>query len=582
MRTKSIITLSVVCSILISFVIAFLAFAVLQDMSAEISRNEIFQKLKKNTSAMQFLTLSFDEESVQSDFRQMNVIFQSLHNILETLTAETIREEALITQLKKGYGEIAFIINHLMNLDPISEGNEKERRKILSGQIWIKAQLISDDTDHLIDISDERIVSAHARTFVLILVLIFSLTITISIIYLVSGRNIIRSQQALQENEKRFRMATNAAKIGIYSRDLMTGKDYWSPEFLAIYGYNPPDTMPLKEGIPATVHPDDFAHVLAQADIWFRQSSTSEFSSEHRIIRPDGNIGWVMIRGFMEFDTQRKPLRIYGLAMDITDRKQAEVKLHLLNQTLEQRVAERTELAEKRALQLQSLSMELIETEERERRKISQFLHEDLQQDIAAARLMIQNFLDKYTDEPMLKNIENILAEAINKSRQTAKELSPPILEHSSFNYALEWLVRQMSERFGLKIDLEKNTKKELNCEPIKIFIFRALQELLFNAHKHSGVKGVRVRLSGQDDKIIVIVDDQGRGFDSSIIDSTIVKDCFGLMSLRERARYMGGDLLIESAPEKGSKFTLFVPLFIEQSKNKLPNNPTENKTKIR
>jgi signal transduction histidine kinase len=129
---------------------------------------------------------------------------------------------------------------------------------------------------------------------------------------------------------------------------------------------------------------------------------------------------------------------------------------------------------------------------------------------------------------------------------------------------------------------LEKNTKQELNCEPIKIFIFRALQELLFNAYKHSGVKSVRVRLFGQNDKIIVIVDDQGRGFDSSIIDSTVVKDCFGLMSLRERARYIGGDLLIESAPEKGSKFTLLVPLFIEQSKNKLPYDPTENKIKLR
>ena len=457
MRTKSIITISVLCSILISFVIAFLAFAVLQDVSVEISRHEMFQELKNNTSAMKFLTMSFDEESVQSDFRQMKVIVQSLHNILETLTAETIREKSLINQLKKGYDELAFLINHLMNLDPISEGNEKERRKILSAQIWIKAQLISDDTDHLIDISDQRIVSAHARTFVLIIALIFSLTTTISIIYFLSGRSIIHSQQALQENEKRFRMATNAAKTGIFSRDLKTGKDFWSPEFLAIYGYNPTDTLPLKEGIPEIVHPDDFAHVLAQVDIWFRQSSTSEFNNEHRIIRPDGNICWVMIRGLMEFDTQNKPLRIYGLAMDITDRKQAEVKLHQINQTLEQRVAERTKLAIKRALQLQSLSMELIETEERERRRIAQFLHEDLQQDIAAARFMVQNFLSRYTDEPMVKNIENILAEAINKSRQTALGLSPIILDYSSFDDAINWLVEHMSERFGLKIDLKKS-----------------------------------------------------------------------------------------------------------------------------
>jgi signal transduction histidine kinase len=319
--------------------------------------------------------------------------------------------------------------------------------------------------------------------------------------------------------------------------------------------------MPLKEGIPAAVHPDDLAHVLAQSHSWFNHSSTSEFNSEHRIIRPDGNVRWVMIGGLLEFDTQGKPLKTHGLVMDITESKQAEEKLQQLNQTLEQRVAERTELAENRAMQLQSLSMELIEAEERERRRIAQLLHDDLQQDMASARFQIQAFRIKYTDEPMLDNIDNILAESITKSRQITQELSPQILEDSSFNLALQWLARNMRERFGLKIELEINTEQEMDYGPVKIFIFRAMKELLFNVFKHSGVKSAKVKLSLKNDKIMVIVEDQGRGFDIGLLDSTVVKDCFGLLSLRERARYMGGNFLIESAPEQGSKFILWVPL---------------------
>jgi PAS domain S-box-containing protein len=561
MRTKSIITLSVVCSIFISIVISFLAFAVLQTMSAEIARNETFSEIKEKIRDLKDLTVSFNEGSGLSDIRQMQKILQSLDNTLKTLTAETVREQALINYLQQGFRELVHLTNELIDSDPFLDGSEKERRKILSDQIWIKEQLISDDLNYLSDISSDRIVSAQARTLVLIIALILTLTIAISTIYLLTGRSIMRSQQTLRESERRFRIATNAAKIGIYSRDLKTGKDYWSPEFLAIYGYGPDDPMPLKEGIPAAVHPDDLAHVLAQSHSWFNHSSTSEFNSEHRIIRPDGNVRWVMIGGLLEFDTQGKPLKTHGLVMDITESKQAEEKLQQLNQTLEQRVAKRTELAENRAMQLQSLSMELIEAEERERRRIAQLLHDDLQQDMASARFQIQAFRIKYTDEPMLDNIDNILAESITKSRQITQELSPQILEDLSFNLALQWLARNMRERFGLKIELEINTEQEMDYGPVKIFIFRAMKELLFNVFKHSGVKSAKVKLSLKNDKIMVIVEDQGRGFDIGLLDSTVVKDCFGLLSLRERARYMGGNFLIESAPEQGSKFILWVPL---------------------
>jgi hypothetical protein len=212
MRTKSIITLSVVCSIFISIVISFLAFAVLQTMSAEIARNETFSEINEKIRDLKDLTVSFNEGSGLSDIRQMQKILQSLDNTLKTLTAETVREQALINYLQQGFRELVHLTNELIDSDPFLDGSEKERRKILSDQIWIKEQLISDDLNYLSDISSDRIVSAQARTLVLIIALILTLTIAISTIYLLTGRSIMRSQQTLRESERRFRIATNAAK----------------------------------------------------------------------------------------------------------------------------------------------------------------------------------------------------------------------------------------------------------------------------------------------------------------------------------------------------------------------------------
>lgn len=89
---------------------------------------------------------------------------------------------------------------------------------------------------------------------------------------------------------------------------------------------------------------------------------------------------WVTDRGLAKRDDNGRAVRMVGSENDISERKQAEMALRQLNETLEQRVAERTAVAETRALQLQHLALELTDTEDRERRQIALILHDDLQQ----------------------------------------------------------------------------------------------------------------------------------------------------------------------------------------------------------
>lgn len=252
--------------------------------------------------------------------------------------------------------------------------------------------------------------------------------------------------------------------------------------------------------------------------------------------------------------------KVATLIIDITDRKKAEQDLQELTRTLEQKVAERTELAEARTKQLQTLAVELIEAEERERRRIAELLHEDLQQMLAAAKMQLQAVCDTLTDDTLLPNVEQLLEASIGKTRQLSHELSPPVLYHSGLVASLEWLARQMHEQFGLHVALEVHQEFPFESPLLKMFLFRAVQELLFNTVKHAGVKNVHVHLAGSGTCLMITVSDQGQGFDPGILDFARKKLGLGLLSLRERAHYIGGKLVIESAPGKGARFTLAVP----------------------
>ena len=148
--------------------------------------------------------------------------------------------------------------------------------------------------------------------------------------FLTSGIDISelkKAEEALHKNEQYFKIASAAANIGSFWRDLQTGEDYWSPEMLKIYGLKTAESFFLKDGIPETVHPDDREKVLKLANHFYNRIDNNEFNSEHRIILPDGTKRWVNVRGIAEYDNKENPVKIFGIVMDITERKNVEHEL---------------------------------------------------------------------------------------------------------------------------------------------------------------------------------------------------------------------------------------------------------------
>jgi len=256
---------------------------------------------------------------------------------------------------------------------------------------------------------------------------------------------------------------------------------------------------------------------------------------------------------------------ILSAARDISDRKRYERELKTLNETLEERVRERTAALERRAAQLRSLTAELTQAEQRERQRLAHVLHDHHQQLLFGAKMqagLLKRGIPP-NDESLraFQNLDEALNQAIAASKSLTMELYPPVLYDEHLAQVLEWLAQRMRQQHGLNVEVKADPGPIPMAQELRVALFQAVRELLFNVVKHAGADRATLRMSRVgSDRVRIIVSDEGAGFDPARCQGDASDSGFGLFNISERLELLGGSLAVESAPGRGTRVTLLVP----------------------
>ena len=215
--------------------------------------------------------------------------------------------------------------------------------------------------------------------------------------------------------------------------------------------------------------------------------------------------------------------------------------------------------------QIRALASELTGSEQAERHRLSQILHDDLQQRIFAVQMQLSFLKDAYQKNDLqafemdFPQLEEWLSEAIKVTRQLSVDLSPPILHGEGLIETVIWLAAQMNEQYGLKVDIKANSSPGEIDEKVRVLTFYAVRELLFNIVKHAGTLDAAIRFEHSESHLRVTVTDHGTGFDSAAVMHN-PQMAHGLMVIHDRLKLLGCTMELTSEPGLGTQASIEVP----------------------
>lgn len=302
--------------------------------------------------------------------------------------------------------------------------------------------------------------------------------------------------------------------------------------------------------------------------------AAGEHIKELRVARRDGraiNERWHVRKDKSRFWGSGMMIRLTGddgkiigfakIMRDRTEQKQLLDQVSALNQSLEQRVAERTAELLDQQQRLRSLALELSNAEQRARDVLAADLHDNLAQTLAVCRMKLGTAGAAYGDHrpPAFNEAVACIEDVLRMTRTMMYSLSPMMLAGGEVRSAIDWVQQQMASH-GLQVRTSDDGKPKPLDEDMLRLLYRAVQELLWNVVKHARTNRAHVAVKRAGNAVQVIVTDRGRGFSSKRLGQATDTGGFGLFSLRERLKALGGSVQITSARGKGTRVVVEVP----------------------
>lgn len=363
---------------------------------------------------------------------------------------------------------------------------------------------------------------------------------------------LLEANKALRQSEEKYRELVESAQSIILRMDCEGNITFINEFAEKFFGYSRREVM--GRNVVGTIVPEtessgrDLRMLLKQIS----HNPENYANNENENIRKNGERVWIAWTNAPVHDAQGKLLEVLCVGNDFTDRKKMEERLRSAQKNL------------------RAMASEIVLADERSRQHFATDLHDTVVQTMGAAKLRSQLMQDKIPEDVMqlYSEMQDYISQSITQARQIMAEMSPPVLYELGFVPALEWLTEQMQRQHSFPIFFEDKNGTGTLAHEIEVLLFQATRELLMNVIKHSKAESAVIRYStNSDNRVRIEVIDDGIGLDRRKAFRTDQSSGgFGLFSIRERLRHVGGHLTFRSKPGRGTQVIITAPKQIKSA----------------
>ena len=346
------------------------------------------------------------------------------------------------------------------------------------------------------------------------------------------------AEEALRKSNERFEYAARVTSDAIWDVDMQTNQIYRSRAFNVLSGYAIDETETNLNWWFDKIHPDDKERVKKKIDHHL-ENGISNWQDEYRFQCADGTFKYLIDRGIILFH-EKKPVRIIGAIEDITERKK-----------LEERIIQDEIQKQKQ------INQAIIAAQEKERNKISEELHDNVNQILMSAKLFM-GAAQKTPEqaESLLQKAMDYQTMALEEIRRLSKFLNNSLIKTVGLKGCITDILYNLRTLKNLNTELEYDPDIDRRLsDDQKLMLFRIVQEQTSNIVKYSNAKNILVLLKSHYNTFSLVINDDGEGFDPDK-----KRNGIGLTNIKNRTSAYNGEMVLESSPGKGCRLDVIFP----------------------
>jgi len=346
-----------------------------------------------------------------------------------------------------------------------------------------------------------------------------------------------RAQEEILKINERFYYTTKATSDYIWDWNIEKGTIFRSEPFSLLTGYTQND-MDL-DWLLEKIHVEDRQRIIDHINACIL-SKNNYWHDEYRLLCTDGSYKHLSDKGYIIYK-DGVAVRAIGAIQDLTEKRTLEAELE------QQKEKERLRI-----------NQAMIAGQEYERNEISKELHDNVNQILSSAMILLSTAKGQGDEqEHLLDKTSQYINMAIQEIRKISKSLNSSIINEVGFIDPVEDIIKNMQLVRPVVVDFECDPELEIElAHDVQLTLYRIIQEQTNNIMRYAEAGYVRIAIEKSDNELTLVIQDNGKGFDATKTTKGI-----GLLNIHNRAETLGGTLSIDTKPMGGCRLEVQIPL---------------------